>query len=57
LQLVDSVEHLSPAELSRSGVHPQFGALTLVQWLEFFLLHEPHHLLAVMQRVRLPSID
>lgn len=51
-QLVKDVDSLSAAEFSRIGVHPKFGEMTLAQWLEFFLLHEAHHLLAVMQLVR-----
>ena len=30
----------------------KFGEMTLGIWLEFFLLHEAHHLLSVMQLVR-----
>ena len=52
-QLVDEAGQLSAAELSRIGIHPKFGEMTLGLWLEFFLLHEAHHLLAVMQLVRL----
>jgi uncharacterized damage-inducible protein DinB len=51
-QLVKEVESLSTAEFARIGIHPKFGEMTLEQWLEFFLLHEAHHLLAVMQLVR-----
>jgi uncharacterized damage-inducible protein DinB len=51
-QLVSEVDHLSAAEFSRIGIHPKFGEMTLGQWLEFFLLHEAHHLLAVMQLIR-----
>ncbi len=51
-QMVNEVGHLSTEELSRIGVHPKFGEMTLGLWLEFFLLHEAHHLLAVMQLVR-----
>jgi uncharacterized damage-inducible protein DinB len=51
-QLVNEVGHLSTAEFLRIGVHPKFGEMTLGLWLEFFLLHEAHHLLAVMQLVR-----
>ncbi len=54
-ELVGIVEQLSPSDFSRVGVHPLFGEMTLVEWLEFFLLHEAHHLLAVLQRVRMPS--
>jgi uncharacterized damage-inducible protein DinB len=51
-QMIELVGKLSAAELSRTAVHSRFGEMTLVQWLEFFLLHEAHHLLAVMQRAR-----
>jgi len=52
VELLERVQELSEAELSRSAVHSRFGEMTLVQWLEFFLLHEAHHLLVVMQRAR-----
>ncbi len=52
-QLVNQADHLPAAEFSRIGIHSKFGAMTLRQWLEFFLLHEAHHLLAVMQLIRL----
>ena len=45
------VMQLSDAQLERSGIHSRFGELTLAQWLEFFLLHEAHHLLTGMQRL------
>jgi uncharacterized damage-inducible protein DinB len=51
-QLVSDAGRLSAAEFSRIGIHPKFGEMTLGLWLEFFLLHEAHHLLAVMQLVR-----
>jgi len=46
------VQPLSDAELLRTAVHSRLGEMTMTQWLEFFLLHEAHHLLAVMQRTR-----
>lgn len=51
-QLVKRVEGLSNGALARTGVHSRFGEMTLVEWLEFFLLHEGHHLLLVLQRSR-----
>jgi uncharacterized damage-inducible protein DinB len=51
-QLVKRVEGLSSSELARTGVHSRFGEMTLVEWLEFFLLHEGHHLMLVLQRSR-----
>jgi len=43
---------LSPAQLSRIGIHPAFGPMTLAQWLDFFLIHEAHHLYVAMTLAR-----
>ena len=51
-ELIQRVEKLSDHDFLRTAVHPRFGEMNLVQWLEFFLLHEAHHLYIVMQRVR-----
>lgn len=40
---------LSPDQLSRIGVHPRFGKLSVVDWMEFFLLHEAHHIFTTFQ--------
>ncbi len=32
------------SDLVKTGRHPVFGEMTLLQWLNFFLLHEAHHL-------------
>jgi uncharacterized damage-inducible protein DinB len=50
--LVRQIETMSDEDLARTAIHPRFGEMTLGQWLEFFLLHEAHHLLAVLQRSR-----
>lgn len=51
-QLVKRVEGLSSGELARTAVHSRFGEMTVVEWLEFFLLHEGRHLMLVLQRSR-----
>lgn len=33
----------------KTGVHPVYGKLTLLQWLSFFLLHEAHHLFTIFK--------
>jgi hypothetical protein len=43
---------LQPEQLSRTGIHPLYGKLTIVDWTEFFLLHEAHHLFTVFKLVR-----
>ncbi|HEV3458555.1 MAG TPA: DinB family protein [Thermoanaerobaculia bacterium] len=50
--LVTAVAAIPPASLARRGVHPVLGAMSIRLWLEFFLLHEGHHLFATMQLVR-----
>jgi len=51
-EMLELVEQLPDKDLSRTALHSRFGEMTLAQWLEFFLLHEAHHLFVVMQRVR-----
>lgn len=39
----------SESTLQRTGKHPVFGMMSISQWTEFFLLHEAHHLFAIMK--------
>jgi hypothetical protein len=43
---------LDDAILRRTGLHPKFGLLTLDRWIEFFLLHEAHHLFTMFKGVQ-----
>jgi uncharacterized damage-inducible protein DinB len=43
---------LREEDFLRTGRHPKFGEMSLTLWLEFFLVHEGHHLLTVLQLVR-----
>lgn len=36
-------------DLEKTGNHPAFGQMTLLQWLNFFLLHEAHHLFTIFK--------
>ncbi len=40
---------LSHEQLTRTGTHPKFGKLTITDWIEFFLLHEAHHLFTIFK--------
>ncbi len=42
-----SINHLSEPALRKVAVHPKFGRMNVNQWIEFFLLHEAHHLFAI----------
>jgi RimJ/RimL family protein N-acetyltransferase len=50
-ELVAVIEGLAPADLARSGTHSRFGPLSLDAWIEFFLVHEAHHLYTILKRV------
>jgi len=51
-KLIARLKALSDADYERTGVHPKFGEMSLALWLEFFLVHEAHHLYVVLQLVR-----
>jgi len=43
------ITHLPADKLERTGSHPKYGKLTVLEWTEFFLLHEAHHLYSIFQ--------
>ena len=45
------VTNLSDNDLKRTGKHLRYGNLNIVQWTEFFLLHEAHHLFTIFKLV------
>lgn len=51
-KLMARLRSLSEEDFERTAVHPKFGAMSLSLWLEFFLVHEAHHLYVVLQLVR-----
>ena len=51
LNLVDKITALQPPDYNRIGIHSSFGEMTLALWLEFFLIHEAHHLFVILQRL------
>lgn len=52
-QLVTKLKSLEDEDFERVGVHPRFGEMALSQWLEFFLVHEGHHMYLIFQQVRM----
>jgi uncharacterized damage-inducible protein DinB len=51
-KLVDTIAGLQASDYARVGIHSAFGEMTLRLWLEFFLVHEAHHLYVILQRIR-----
>ncbi len=50
-RLLAWVKGLSEDQVSRVGIHPVLGEMIIGRWLEFFLLHEAHHLYNAMRRL------
>lgn len=48
-EIVAEILLLPETDFSKTGTHPAFGQMTLVQWLNFFLLHESHHLFTIFK--------
>ncbi len=47
--IIAMLKGLNEKELKRVGVHPAFGPMSMLQWTEFFLLHEAHHLFTIFK--------
>jgi uncharacterized damage-inducible protein DinB len=52
LKLMDTIAGLQASDYERVGIHSSFGEMSLSLWLEFFLVHEAHHLYVILQRIR-----
>jgi uncharacterized damage-inducible protein DinB len=51
-RLIKRITRLGRSQLARTGIHPAFGEMPLALWIEFFLVHEAHHLYVTFQRAR-----
>lgn len=49
IQFHNLLNSLTDEQLSRTGRHPVLGSLTLTEWIEFFLLHESHHMMTIFK--------
>lgn len=47
--VITKIASLTEPELTKKGLHPAFGPMTILQWTEFFLLHEAHHLFTIFK--------
>ena len=47
--IYDLVTTLTEAGINRVGIHKKYGPLNIIQWTEFFLLHEAHHIFTIFQ--------
>ena len=49
IKINELIYSLSEKDLERTGIHKKFGHLNIIQWIEFFLLHEAHHIFTIFQ--------
>lgn len=52
IELVHLMSTLNDEQLKRTGTHTKFGKMNLIEWTEFFLLHEAHHLYTIFKLIR-----
>jgi uncharacterized damage-inducible protein DinB len=50
-RLIAWVDGLSEGQARRVGIHPVLGEMDVGRWVEFFLMHEAHHLYSAMRRL------
>lgn len=46
--MANEIMHFQETDFQLTGSHPLFGMLNLQQWINLFLLHEGHHLFAIL---------
>ncbi len=49
---IELTEDLSPDDLAQTATHARYGTMNVEQWIEFFLLHEAHHIFTIFRRLR-----
>lgn len=48
-ELAAGILSFAETDLEKTGTHPAYGQMNLLQWLNFFLLHEAHHLFTIFK--------
>jgi len=48
-QLSSEMLAFNQTDLERTAGHSTYGKMNLLQWLNFFLLHEAHHLFTIFK--------
>lgn len=48
-QIVQLISELDSKDFGKTGNHPLYGKMTIIDWTEFFLLHEAHHLFTMFR--------
>ncbi len=52
-KVVDVIFQFNEEELRKKGTHQKFGEMNVFEWIEFFLLHEAHHIYTIFKLSRI----
>ena len=50
-EMATDLLQLADKDYEKVGTHPHFGVMNIVQWINFFVLHEGHHQFAIFKLV------
>lgn len=48
-EMCSGIISFKETDLAQTGQHPAYGKMNIVNWLNFFLLHEAHHLFTIFK--------
>jgi len=48
-ELSNGILSFKEPDFDKTGLHPAYGNMNLIQWLHFFLLHEANHLFTIFK--------
>lgn len=48
-EMCSGILSFKETDFEKTGLHPAYGNMNLLQWLNFFLLHEAHHLFTIFK--------
>ncbi len=48
-KVTDFIFKLNKSALQKPGTHQKFGVMNVVEWIEFFLLHEAYHIYTIFK--------
>ncbi|HEY6505027.1 MAG TPA: DinB family protein [Chitinophagaceae bacterium] len=48
-EMAAGILSFNESDLGKTGNHPAYGKMNMVQWMNFFLLHEAHHLFTIFK--------
>lgn len=48
-EIASGLLSFNEADLAKTATHPVYGTMDMTQWLNFFLLHEAHHLFTIFK--------